>query len=588
MKQKLLWRTLLVVAILLVAGYYINWTVRLAMLSPSEKEALGKYEVSKLEKKSVNLGLDLKGGMHLVLEVDRSKAKLADEEDPIGKAIEIIRNRVDEFGVGEPLIQKAGADRIIVELPGLQDPQRAKDIIGRTAMLEFKIVREAKDYPIVMDRLDKALKSHNLDTREKLQAYIVARAGRDTLKADSLAPVDTAAAALLAQLEKTNATKKDTASTTKDTSSNVFGETKKDTADSLGGQKGLIYELMPIAGGDQFEIDETDLPLVRTMLNLPFVANAIPQDAQIRFEPTAVAYQGGKAYRAYLLNSKAEVVGKDLQSAKVQPGNASDPETAGMLIVSMKFTRDGTRRFANVTGGNKGRRLAIVLDDRVHSAPSIKDKIREGGAIITGIQNPQEAKDIALVLNAGALPVPLVQVEERTIGPTLGADSIRSGIAAAVLGLIVVILFMVIYYKGSGAVAVCALFLNLFILLAAMSGLKSTLTLPGIAGIILTIGMAVDANVLIFERVREELRHGKTVRASLDAGYEKAFTTILDSNLTTMITAIILYIFGTGPVKGFAVTLTLGIAISMFTAIFVTRLIFNLVLRGRTVESLSI
>ncbi len=511
-------------------------------LLPSLTDNLPAFWANNLPKEKLHLGLDLQGGMHLVLEVDTEKAvestlertgndlkealmenkvrfrnmerkkgntlsieipdsearnglektlkerhpdlEIASLETTAGKetavlrfkakraseikklaveqSLETIRNRVDQFGVSEPEIIPEGDDRIIVQLPGIKDPGRAKSLIGRTALLEFKLVDE----------------EHSLD---------------DALKG-----------------------------------------------------------------------------------NIP--------------EGSAIAYgygQGGDTGRRtsvpYLLKNKTLLTGESLENAQVKIS-----DRFGEPYVSIKFNPQGANDFDRITGENVKKRLAIILDSTVHSAPVIQERISGGQAQITGSFTMDEAKDLAIVLRAGALPAPVNILEERTVGPSLGQDSIEKGIWSTIIGAILVIVFMVVYYKLSGLVANVALLLNLLIMLAIMAAFRATLTVPGIAGIVLTIGMAVDANVLIFERIREELRAGKTPRASVDAGYTKAFLTILDSNITTLIAALLLFQFGTGPVKGFAVTLSIGIVASMFTAIYVTRIIFDYFVWNRKIQALSV
>lgn len=400
--------------------------------------------------KTINLGLDLKGGMHVVLEVDRRNLPPEAKAGATERAMEIIRRRIDQFGVSEPSITTQGEDRIIVQLPGVAERERALKLIGRTALLEFKLVSTDEG------KIAEALKGNVL-------------AGYD------------------------------------------------------------IKYLRTEAGGFKSEV-----PL--------------------------------------LVKSKAELTGANLLDAKPDFGGGfNEPQ------VRFSLDRTGAKVFATVTERYLGRQLAIVLDDEVVSAPRIQSVIPGGEGVITGNFTTDEAKDLALVLSAGALPAPVNVIEDRTISPSLGSDSIRSGVLAGIWGLVLVLAFMVVYYLFGGLVANVALFLNIVLLMGGMAFFNATLTLPGIAGIILTIGMAVDANVLIFERTREELRAGKKVRSAIMAGYDKAFLTILDSNLTTLLTALVLFIFGSGPVKGFAVTLSLGIVISMFTALFVTKTIFALI-----------
>jgi preprotein translocase subunit SecD len=381
----------------------------------------------------------------------------------VRQGLETIRNRVDQFGVAEPSIQQQGENRILVQLPGVQDPGRAKALIGKTALLEFKLVDERTDPETAL------------------------RAG---------APEGTE----------------------------------------------ILY---------QRRVDK--------------------ETKQERKVP-------------FLIQKKAYVTGRDVASARVSiDQNTSEP------YVSVDFNAAGARAFSELTDANVGRRLAIVLDGNIHSAPQIRERIPSGRAQITGGFTSEEATDLAIVLRAGALPAPVQVLEERTVGPSLGADSIRQGIIAILASTTLVVLFMLIYYRLSGVVADVALGLNLLLLLATMAGFHATLTLPGIAGIALTIGMAVDTNILIFERVREELRAGKTVRGAIDAGFSRAFKTVIDTHVTVLVSGLILFQFGTGPVKGFAVTLMIGIAASLFTAVFFTRLLFDLIYMGRRKrESLSI
>jgi preprotein translocase subunit SecD len=381
----------------------------------------------------------------------------------VRQGLETIRNRVDQFGVAEPSIQQQGENRILVQLPGVQDPERAKALIGKTALLEFKLVD---------DKID----------------------------------------------------------------------------------------------------PETAL---RT---------GVPEGDEILYQRRVDKETHQERKVPFVVQKKAYVTGRDVATARVSiDQNTSEP------YVSVDFNAAGGRAFGDLTEANVGRRLAIVLDGNVHSAPQIRERIPSGRAQITGGFTSAEATDLAIVLRAGALPAPVQVLEERTVGPSLGADSIRKGLISTVAAALAVVLFMLIYYRLSGLVADLALTLNLLLLMAAMAGFHATLTLPGIAGVVLTIGMAVDTNILIFERIREELRGGKTVRAAIDAGFSRAFRTIVDTHVTVLVSAAILYQFGTGPVKGFAVSLAIGILVSLFTAVFFTRLVFDLIYMGsRRVERISI
>nr|HID58587.1 protein translocase subunit SecD [Desulfobacterales bacterium] len=521
------------VATVLLAGMY---------LFPSFSPTLPGWWESILPSEKIHLGLDLQGGMHLVLEVQADKAvesrierivqelreslkkariryleigrtedaritvRIPNEQDislfktiidkdfpglqilsqvtgdkwmvlslgltrndieyikkmALDQALETIRNRLDQFGVSEPDIRPQGKNRILIQLPGIKDPQRAIKLIGKTALLEFRLVDEEHD-------IEDALKGN-------------VRPGFE-----------------------------------------ILYQVKQDK-------------------------------MTGRVIKVPF-----------------------------LVHKWTPLTGEYLQDANVM----IDPQF-NEPYVSLDFNKKGARIFAQITGENVKRRLAIVLDGRVYSAPVIQEKIAGGRARITGNFTYEEAHDLAIVLRAGALPAPVSILEERTVGPSLGYDSIRNGLLSMLVGGLLVVLFMIVYYKGSGLIADIALFLNIILIGGGLAAFRATLTLPGIAGIILTIGMAVDANVIILERIREEIRLGKTPRAAVDAGYSKATLTILDANITTLIAALVLFQFGTGPVKGFAVTLSLGILASLFTAILVTRAIFDYLLFQKRIRTLSI
>jgi preprotein translocase subunit SecD len=320
------------------------------------------------------------------------------------------------------------------------------------------------------------------------------------------------------------------------------------------------------------------------------VQKALPKDVQFVWSNDVEQSTAGQEsyWILYLVKREPEQTGATLADARSTIGSGYEPDQAGKPIVEMKLTRPGARTFARVTGANVGKRLAIVLDDKVHSAPQIRGKIPGGSAVITGMKDMNEASDLAIVLRAGALPAPVNIAEEKTIGPSLGRDSVEAGRLCLIVSFFAVILFMIWYYRASGMIADLAMIFNLFLLMAALALFQFTLTMPGIAGIILTIGMAVDANVLIFERIREELRLGKTVRAAINTGFDRALLTIIDSNTTTAIAGVVLLIYGTGAIKGFALTLTIGIMINIFTAVFLTRLIYDMVTYKRQPKTLSV
>ncbi len=404
-------------------------------------------------------------------------------ENALDQCLEIIRNRIDQFGVTEPVIVKQGTDKIVVQLPGVKDPERALKLIGQTAQLEFHLVDEE-----AMARID--------------LPGLIARAIKE-------------------------------------------GRLKPDAS--------------------REEINRVLRPY-------------IPPDDEIYFLVERDRQTGRVIKKPLLLKKRAVLTGDMVKTARVRIGGVYNEP-----YVALEFTDRGARIFARVTEENVGKRLAIVLDDVVRSAPVIREKIPGGQAQITGSFTYEEAADLAIVLRAGALPAPVKVIQNITVGPSLGRDSIKKGLISGLIGAAAVMLFMIIYYRFSGLVADVALILNVLMLLAVLSLFRATLTLPGIAGIILTMGMGVDSNVLIFERMREELGLGRPPRAAIVAGYDRAFWTIVDAHITTLITALALFLFGTGPIKGFAVTLSAGIVINLFTAIFGTRIVYDyLIAKGKT------
>ena len=412
----------------------------------------------------------------LVWELRETEVKRI-KDSAINQALETIRNRIDQFGVAEPLVQRQGLKQIVVQLPGVKEPKRAKDLIKETALLEFKM----------------------LDEDNQMKMDFPARVPKE--------------------------------------------------------KEGEIVK--------QFE-------------------SKIPEGDQILFK-RVVDKDTGREFRIpFLVKKRVMLTGDVLSDARVSIGQFNDP------YVSIEFDGKGGREFERITSENVKKRMAVVLDNTIYSAPVIQERISGGRAQITGTFTMQEANDLAIVLRAGALPAPLKIIQDLTVGPSLGQDSIDKGVQATLIAGAMVVAFMIVYYRLSGTVADFALVLNLVCLLGALSALNATLTLPGIAGIVLTIGMGVDSNVLIFERIREELRQGKAVRLAVDGGYNKALLTIIDSHVTTLITGVALFLFGTGPIKGFAVTLCLGIAINLFTALVGTKVIFDLLNQRQKVETLSI
>jgi SecD/SecF fusion protein len=524
-------------------------TDRLARASTKDDSAQVAVEIAQLQnvkagvhKRSLNLGLDIVGGMHLTLEVDKSKLSAEDAKDAGDRALEVIRNRVDQFGVFEPVIQKVGKDRILVQLPGV-DRERAKNLIGQTAQLKFQLVQDERQTSDALKAVEEKLKSGPGAT------------------ADTGKPAATPAAVQpMPDTAKARASLADT------------GRKETGAVAPVGTDEGMLLSFIQNVGGD-LGVDETDYPEFKQMLEGS--RSYWPEGYEFLFGPSEIQ-DGRTARRLYMVKVEPEMYGSAIKDARPSPYQGSEPGLQNTWIVSLKLARKDAAVFAQVTGRNIGKRLAIVLDNVVKSAPVIQSRIPDGNAMITtGDVNPDESRDLAIVLRSGALPAPVNIVEERSVGASLGSDSIRRGILAAIIGSLAVVVFMIVYYSVGGVLAVVALVLNIFFLLAVMAGLRTTLTMPGLAAMALTVGMAVDANVLVFERIREEMRSGKTNLAAVDTGYARAFVTIIDSNATTIITALALYFVGTGPIRGFAITLTAGLIINVVTAVFVTRWIFD-------------
>ncbi len=573
MFKNLRWRALFIGAVIIVAFIYLIPSLR-PEVSEGKKGIFGAGRI--------RLGLDLQGGMHLVLEADTKKTleitaeRIADElkkalkeedidfiqvirkegsdilltlyndrsldqieeilnsdypnlemappergerevtvflqltknekdfieEFAVRQSLETIRNRIDQFGVTEPSIQRQGRERIIIQLPGIADPQRAIELIGKTAQLEFKIV---------------------------------------------------------------------------DDESKILAELEEELPEGIT----LSYDPIEDKAGNRASVPYLSSRRVSKLKE--FLEGKIPEDDEVLFGESTDPQTRSTIYRTYLLKKKTVLAGDTLKDARVRLDTQFNQP-----YVAIRFNSRGAKIFEELTDVHTGERLAIVLDDTVYSAPRIKQRIGGGNAIIEGNFTTETASDLAIVLRAGALPAPVKILEKRNVGPSLGRDSIQKGLKSILIGGLLVIGFIIIYYKLSGLLADFAIMLNVILILGTLAALKATLTLPGIAGIILTIGMAVDANVLILERIREELRVGKTPRAAIDAGYSKALLTILDANITTLMAGLILFQFGTGPVKGFAVTLSIGILSSLFTALLVTRLVYDYITTTRRVQRLSI
>jgi protein-export membrane protein SecD/preprotein translocase SecF subunit len=528
---------LILIAVLLVAAALYLYPRQITI---RERGTDGVMHDVRDKRVPIKYGLDLQGGMHLALELDQSQKVSADPKADIERAIQVLRKRTDEFGVSEPLVQQVGNDRIVVELAGISDPARAKGIVQKSAFLEFRITDKTSALDKALPSMDRALRTLGLS-----------------------APAGPAKPTAVQQL--------------------LGGDSAKPAADSTltGGVLSSLVQPAGVAGlqasPGEFAVAETAYPRVDSLLHLPQIRALWPRNIDFLWSGQPVA-AGVNQYRLlYALEERPIITGENLVDATA----AIDPLTNGP-IVRFELDRAGGRKFGNETARHVNDFMAIVLDGRVQGRPPvIQSRIDRSGQITLGNRSLQEAQDLALTLKAGALPVPLRIVEERQVGASLGADSIRHGITAGIIGTVMVVLIMLGYYSLGGLLAVAALAFYVVFTLGGLAMLEATLTLPGIAGLILSVGIAVDANVLIFERMREELARGKTVRLAVDEGFKHAMPAIIDSNIATVLTALFLFQFGTGPVKGFAVTLILGIFASMITAVFVTRTFYMLWLKRR-------
>lgn len=518
----------------------------------------GEFVYDTVMRVPLKRGLDLQGGMHLALEVDESKGLVPDKSKAIDNALKVVRNRIDEFGVSEPVVQKAGADRIIVELPGIDDPRRAQDVVQKSAFLEFQITDETQALEKALPRLDAVLKDKKVATtgqpgagqRDSAPTGLQSLFTADTTKKADSAATDSAAAAA--------------------------------TVGGPGAFSRLIQQGGQMPG--EYYVAQSDVALLTQYLTMPEVQAVLPPGKVLRWSSDTVSL-GNAIYRPiYVLDAKPIITGEFLTDANPN----TDPIEGNLVQFTMN--NEGARRFRTETARHIKDYMAIVLDQRVMGRPPvIQSAIGAHGQITMGGKDLQAAQDLALVLRAGSLPVPLKVVEIRQIGASLGQDSIKKGITAGIIAIALVVFIMIGYYRFAGLLAIVGLVLYILYTLAALAGFNAVLTLPGLAGFILSIGIAVDANVLIFERIREELALGKTIRTSVDEGFRHAMSAIVDSEVTTALTAAVLYQYGTGPVRGFAVTLLAGIAASLITAIFVVRTFFLLWLnRSPNTRTLSI
>jgi len=627
-----------IIGLVLLWGIWSLWpTFKLQTLTDDERSELSKQgNLETLESRAIKQGLDLKGGMYIALEVDvptlieniainkdrklssvfsevREQILLAPEtdffftfsslvrdrevklsryyydygsnsediitalkseaEDAIDRVLEILQNRIDQFGVAEPTIQKQGTQRIIVELAGVQNSERARSLLESTALLEFYIVKDVTTTNDLMIKVDQILKKDKSVSSVADQMKTATNQNEQVSGDESKDDQTVSVSELFGATEQTESS--DSAIVNKD----IFAERP--------------FSSMLRSLGNSIGVPEKNSFAVRNMIDRPEIQEKLASiGGAFLFGPKAEEYvlnDGSveKMIPLYLVDDRAELTGGVVEEAKANLG-PQGTTSAGQPIVNLSMNSDGARKWSILTGSNIGRQVAIVLDKKVHMAPNIREKISGGGTLIEGFANIEEAKDIAIVLRAGALPAPVEIIEERVIGPSLGAESVKSGTQSVLIGLAIVLVFMVFYYRMAGSIADFALIWNIVLVLAILASLQATLTLPGIAGLILTVGMSIDANVIIFERIREELDKGKTAKAAIDGGYNRALTTIVDANMTTLIAALVLWQFGTGPIRGFATVLFWGILISMFTAIFVTRSIFNVFVNRKGFSKLSI
>ena len=621
----------LVILVILGWSFYSLWpSIKYQNLSDEEKESLREQgKLTQIESKIIRQGLDLKGGMFIALEADipnlvknlasnrnqkfddlllevtndfksnkgsnffdifKNKVQSSDikivryfheygsniddiissleeeTEDSINRVLEILQNRIDQFGVAEPTIQKQGKYRILVELAGVQDSERARSLLQSTALLEFYLLKNNASTTEIITQLDNILKKNV--SNEELEKLISETSTSNEQNTEDLA---------------------DNNVTTVD---EIFGETTPNVSDNIETKSDLTVDspfqsLIEFVQGDMVVKTKNVYALKKLLDDDGAKLKLKSSSGQFLFSNNSETIgTSGEYFRLYYLESLPELTGGVVEKAKANLGSLGGGN-AGLPVVSLDMNSEGAKTWSRVTGANIGQRIAIVLDNKVHMAPNIREKIPGGRTQIEGFADINEAKDIAIILRAGALPAPVDIVEERTVGPSLGADSISSGQKSILIGLGIVFIFMLIYYKASGGIANFALIWNIILILAVLASLGATLTLPGIAGLILTVGMCIDSNVIIFERIREELRKGKTPKSAIEAGYNRAITTIIDANLTTVIASLVLYQFGTGPIKGFATVLFWGILISMFTAVYVTRTIFHTITK-KSIKTISI
>jgi len=555
----------IVIAVLALTVWLLVPSIQFYSKSEAEQEAIRRDTPHKL-KRILNLGLDLQGGMRLVLEIDRSKLD-SDDRDVIDRAYAIIENRINQLGVAEPILQKQGRDRIIVELPGIKDEKVAKEVIGKTAQLEFNLVREDAERERALSIIEATVGGGKVEGDDEADGESEggeAKSAQDTEK-------DRAEQELADRLFSGS----DAAETEK-----KEGEEEGDESDPFASSAGTFRSMIQYMG-EMAIVKTEDIRRVNEILRRDDVRRALSRaglggNTFLWSNETIRPDRGSTtSYKfLYYVKSTPEMKGDVIKNASANI-DQSGGMNQGRAKVDMEMNAAGARSFTSVTSRNINKQLAIVLDSTVYSAPRIVSRISGGRAEITGSFTMEEAKALSIILRAGALPAPVNVIEERTVGPSLGQDAIEKGILAMLIGTAIIIVFILIYYKVSGAILLFALLLNMLIVLATMSVLGATLTLPGIAGLILLIGMGTDANVLIFERIREELAQGRTVRSAIEQGYQNALSAIIDANLTSIVVGFILMWKGTGPIRGFAVILVIGITASLFTALFVSKLLMS-------------
>ena len=634
-----------------LCGFYLypsvqNLYVSYKMNNMAEEERVEYREenrqwLQQVDESSLNLGLDLQGGMHVTLEVEvanllnqlavnkdetfqrvlRTADQRAQEENvsvvnafveefeaanPDGRlsryfrneneditrrssndevqeylqsqadaavqnGIQVVRNRVNQYGVTEPSIQRQGDERIVVELPGVSDRERVRDLLESASQLTFHLMANPQQLSESVQRIIE----HYEPTAED-SARIAEAQAADTAASDPAA--DTSGV--------TEGTELTAAASEQDASESQQGTalTEPGAEAQTGPQNSLLAVMQPMPAQDQPVIGRafaSDTARVNELLRDPSVRNMFPPGAEPMWtaSPVLTTEDGREAFHLLAVRAEPELTGEVVTDASVQfDRQTNEPK------VSITMNSEGARQWDRITAANVGNRVSIVLDNFVYSSPNIQTRISGGRTEITGLESRQEAQDIVTVLQSGRLQTDLNIISERTVGPSLGEESTRAGFVSVVAGFLLVVLFMIMYYRTAGVVADIALLLNLILIMGILAGFGATLTLPGIAGIVLTIGMAVDANVLIYDRVREEQATGKTLRAAISAGYEQSLSAILDANITTFFVGVILYSFGVGPIKGFAVTLMAGILASLFTAIIVTRIIFDYLVEERRMQ----